>query len=275
MNAKGIRIEDIDIGERFRKDVGDLEGLADEILNNQYVHAVLVSEDGDRYRLIDGYRRILAVRDILERTEIWAEVVQTEDRLHELLIQRAANSSKEWTACEKAALGMEIECEVKKLGDRRGRPLQSGSSGRQMATLHGQKTREVAAREAGFDSEQTYRRAKKVMEKGSKHLQEAIDAEIISISDAALVADEAPEVQVMAVEAVRSGRAKTATSALPRSLMEVPDSRMEKPLESAAFVLRELIREFGETPNLYMMRVHLAEVVRAWRAWKQEQSQAA
>jgi ParB-like chromosome segregation protein Spo0J len=60
-------------------------------------------------------------------------------------------------------------------------------------------------------------RAKKVLSKGTPELQEAMQAEKVSVSDAAKVAGEKPALQRKAVEAVQSGKARTLTEAVQAS----------------------------------------------------------
>jgi hypothetical protein len=45
-----------------------------------------------------------------------------------------------------------------------------------VAQYHGTKTREIAAEKAGFDNHETYRQARRVVEKGAPELVEAMDA---------------------------------------------------------------------------------------------------
>ena len=59
----------------------------------------------------------------------------------------------------------------------------------------GQKTREVAAKKAGFGSEKTYRDAKTVTENATPELIEAMDKGDIAISTAAKLAGQPPDVQ--------------------------------------------------------------------------------
>src|ERR1043166_1666471 len=58
------------------------------------------------------------------------------------------------------------------------------------------------------------KRAKRVMESGVPELQTAYQAGEISVSDAAKIADEAPDVQRAAVKAVKTGKAKTLKAAV-------------------------------------------------------------
>lgn len=60
----------------------------------------------------------------------------------------------------------------------------------------------------------TLKRGKKVLKQGTKKLQDAVTAGDVSVSDAAKVADAPPEAQDAAVDAVKAGKAKTASEAI-------------------------------------------------------------
>ena len=54
-----MHIDDIIIGKRARKDMGDLEGLAASIKRHGLLHPIVIKRDNT---LIAGHRRIEAVR---------------------------------------------------------------------------------------------------------------------------------------------------------------------------------------------------------------------
>jgi len=68
-----IPCEQIRIGERHRKDMGDLEVLATSIATVGLLHPPVVTEDG---LLVCGERRFLAMRDILRWKTIPVIVLQ-------------------------------------------------------------------------------------------------------------------------------------------------------------------------------------------------------
>lgn len=59
MKIKTVAVEDIIVGPRFRKDAGDLDGLADSIRELGLLHPVVVTTD---LRLIAGCRRLQACK---------------------------------------------------------------------------------------------------------------------------------------------------------------------------------------------------------------------
>ena len=67
-----VATADVFVGERYRRDLGDLELLADSIREVGLLHPIVVTSDG---RLVTGVRRLRACRDVLGWEEIPARVV--------------------------------------------------------------------------------------------------------------------------------------------------------------------------------------------------------
>jgi ParB-like chromosome segregation protein Spo0J len=109
-----VLISSITIGDRVRKDMGDLRGLADSITTHGLLHPIVVQTDG---RLIAGHRRIEAAR-LLGWEQISATVIDVTDLL---AAERAENEQrKDFTASEAVAIGRLIE------GQARPDPLETG-----------------------------------------------------------------------------------------------------------------------------------------------------
>jgi hypothetical protein len=179
--------EQIQVGERYRKDLGDLEGLAASIAREGLLQPIGITEDR---RLVFGQRRLRAVRDILRWPTIPARVVRVSSILAGEYVENEVR--KDFTASERAAIGAVVERE---LGERRGRHNPDNCP-----EFQGTETRELAARKAGFDSYKSYERAKKVVELGAPELVAAMDAGEVSISAAAVIAHEPPQAQRSIVE---------------------------------------------------------------------------
>ena len=79
-----IATADVVVGERYRRDPGDLELLAESIREKGLLQAIGVKRAGT---LVFGYRRLLACRDVLGWEEIPVRVVDdcspAEGQLHE------------------------------------------------------------------------------------------------------------------------------------------------------------------------------------------------
>ena len=181
----GIPCDSITIGERTRKDMGDLQGLADSIHELGLLQPIGVTSDNT---LVFGQRRLLACRDILEWETIPARTVEL-DRI--VLGEFAENEvRKDFTPSERVAILEAIEASI---GNRQGQrtdlePLQN------IAEV-AQETRDAAAKRAGFGNRETARQAKKVVEDGVLELVEAVDSGEVSVSAAAEVAELPPPMQ--------------------------------------------------------------------------------
>jgi len=98
-----MRISEIVIGDRVRKDMGDLRELADSIGRHGLLHPVVVTRENV---LVAGHRRIEAVK-LLGALDIAATVVDVDDLLS---AERDENEvRKDWTPTEAVAIGKLIE----------------------------------------------------------------------------------------------------------------------------------------------------------------------
>jgi len=61
MNDQFQDIDSITVGQRFRRDVGDIDGLAQSIRDLGLLHPIIIRSDG---RLLAGLRRLLACRQL-------------------------------------------------------------------------------------------------------------------------------------------------------------------------------------------------------------------
>lgn len=159
-------IDDIIIGDRFRKDAGDIPALAKSIDANGLMHLPVVTTTNE---LVCGYRRLLAAES-LGWTEIDVRVIDPQDLL---LAEHDENECrKQFTPSERVAIADAIRLKTR------------GSKGGHMATPPSEKPRAAAAKAAGFDSEQEYRRAKKVVETAEPELVEAMDSGSVPVATA-------------------------------------------------------------------------------------------
>lgn len=199
MNGHAMSISDVPcdvirIGERHRRDMGDLETLAVSIATEGLLQPVGITEDNT---LVFGERRLRAVRDILKQPAIAARIV----RVSSIVAGEYAENEirKDFTASERVAIGKTIEAEI---GSRRGQrtdlelpeyipEVEQAALRPNLAEVEpGTETREVAARKAGFGNAKTYEQAKRVVDKGAPELVAAMDSGEVSISAAAVIATE-------------------------------------------------------------------------------------
>ena len=74
-----VSINDIQIGERHRQDLGDIDGLAQSISSDGLLQPIGITPNN---RLVFGYRRLVAYRDVLNRATIPAVVIDIENLTH-------------------------------------------------------------------------------------------------------------------------------------------------------------------------------------------------
>lgn len=100
-----VLIDKIQIGERVRKDMGDLKSLAESIARHGLLHPVVIKTDNT---LIAGHRRIEAAR-LLSMKEIPVTVIDVDDLLG---AERDENAErKNFTPTEAVTIGRMIETE--------------------------------------------------------------------------------------------------------------------------------------------------------------------
>lgn len=174
-------IADIKIGERFRKDMGDIEALAKSIEEVDFFQPIGIAED---YRLVFGERRLRAYRDVLGRKTIPARIVPVKSLF---LAEIAENTvRKEYTISERVAIADALRGYTHG-GDRRSE--QARKCDVEALTV------DEAAKRAGFGSQDTYLRAHSVIQHGIPELVEAMDSGKFSIAAAAAIAKLPPEDQ--------------------------------------------------------------------------------
>jgi ParB-like chromosome segregation protein Spo0J len=184
---KEIKIAAIKIGPRHRRDMGDLTTLAESIRQEGLLQPIGVTEKMD---LVFGERRLLAVRDILKKKSILARIVDVTSILageyHENEVR------KDFTPSERVAIAKAVE---RQIGNRRGQRVQKIAQ-----VESGQKTRDAAAKRAGFGNHETYRQAAKVVESGTPPLIQAMDEGRVSIPAASILAGADPDEQEAVLE---------------------------------------------------------------------------
>lgn len=148
MNATSISISDIQIGERHRKELGDIDGLAHSISADGLLQPIGVTPDN---RLVFGYRRLLACRDNLAWTEIPAVVIDIENLTHGEWIENTIR--KDLTLSEMVAITDALR-DFTRGGDRRSDQYRKNGTG---------VTKKEACEIAGWKMDR-YDDAKKVVE---------------------------------------------------------------------------------------------------------------
>lgn len=121
-----VKINDIVIGQRVRKDMGNLADLAASIQQHGLLHPVVIKPDNT---LIAGHRRIEAAK-LLGWTDIPVTVIEVADLLQ---AERDENAQrKDFTPSEAVAIGRLIEAQERPKAEAReheGRPSADSAQG--------------------------------------------------------------------------------------------------------------------------------------------------
>jgi ParB-like chromosome segregation protein Spo0J len=175
-----IAITDIKITKSFRKDLGDIEALADNIDEVGLLQPIGVTPDN---RLVFGKRRLRAYQ-MLGRKMIPARVID----LDNILLGKFAENffRKDYTVSERVAI-VEAMRSFNHGGDRRSKQVRKCDD--ENLTV------DEAAKRAGLGGKDGYTRAKKVLTNGVPELVEAMDSGRLSLSAAATLAEAKPEEQ--------------------------------------------------------------------------------
>lgn len=177
---KELKIADIKVGHRHRKDMGDLKSLADSIRQVGFLQPIGVTE---KLELVFGERRLRAHKDILKKKTILARIVDVPSIINGEYAENEIR--KDFTPSERVAIAKAIE---KQVGKRQGQRTDK-LRGKIPEVAPGKRTRETASEKAGFGNDKTYRQATKVVQNGTARLIHAMDSGKVSISAASILAD--------------------------------------------------------------------------------------
>lgn len=178
---KELKITDIKVGTRHRKDMGDLSTLAESIQQNGLLQPIGVTE---KMELVFGERRLRAHKDVLKKKTILARIVDVPSIIAGEHDENEIR--KDFTPSERVAIAKAIE---RQIGKRQGQRTDRQPVGKIPQVQPGKKTRETAAERAGFGNDKTYRQAAKVVQNGTPKLIHAMDEGKVSISAASILAD--------------------------------------------------------------------------------------
>ena len=209
---KTVPIKQVSIPDRYRKEIGGTGTIRRSIEKVGLLHPIIVTTD---LQLVCGIRRLLACQ-ALGWTEIPANVIDPALALeaeHDENVER-----KDFTPSERVAIAEAIKAAIGNRQGQRAEPSKNGHPSELREKIPeveaGKRTADIAAEKAGFGNRKTYEQAKKVVEKGTPELKEAMDAGEVSVSDAAAVADKPAAEQRKAVAKVKKGKSKTLKAAV-------------------------------------------------------------
>jgi ParB family chromosome partitioning protein len=219
----------------YRKSPAEIDKLADSMVGpNGQLQPICVDEQD---YLVFGLRRLEAAKRLGWKTiRTWR--VDLADPLSAVCDENECRAAL--VVSDRVALGQLVEAAEAP------RARANQTSGKNLAK--GQEAGRSAERAAvaiGW-SRPTYEAAKKVQERGTESLRQAVDDGLISVSDAVQVSGLAPEVQDAAVSAVRDGKAKTATQASKSTGKRSANAKSpEKKAEAALGIVMRFLEERG------------------------------
>lgn len=224
-----VQISTIKIGDRYRKDMGDLQVLADSIEELGLLQPIGINPN---YQLIWGERRLRAF-ELLGRDKIPARIVPMERLIKGEFTENEIR--KDFNPVERVEISRAFRNEnPNKQGERTDlhKPCQNFDKV-ESPPIVGRKN-DIAADEGGFNNHETLRQAEYAVDHGSPELVDALSKGDASISAAAKVATLPPEEQD---EIVARGPAeiKAAAKAIRQQETEQRrEQRIEKLKEQAA-----------------------------------------
>jgi len=177
-----MNITDIKLGERHRKDLGDIAALAESIKTEGLLQPIGVTEGND---LVFGYRRLCACRDHLGWTEIDARIVKVTSIVAGEYAENEVR--KDFTVSERVAI---LETIKQLPGTNR------FTSGKDISRYN----KEQAAILSGFGNSTTARQAAAIVADGIPELVAAVDHGDIAIEPAFAIALQLPERQAEIVK---------------------------------------------------------------------------
>ena len=169
-----IDIKKVSVGDRIRKDMGDLEELSDDIAKNGLINPPVVTPD---FELIAGERRLEAMKK-LGYKQIEVRVMKVEDAEHKLNLEINENENrKDFNKSERIEYARQLERIERVKASQREKagvaidPSLNSDKGR---------TDEIVAKKLGIGGKDTYRKEKYIADNADPETLEQWNKEEIS-----------------------------------------------------------------------------------------------
>lgn len=209
MQITTVAIDDIQIGQRHRQALGDIDGLAQSIAEDGLLQPIGVTPD---HRLVFGYRRLVACRDKLGWTQIPAVVISIENLTKAEWIENTIR--KNLTASEMVAITDALRSFYRG-GDR------CSEQYRKNVTAV---TKKEACEIAGWKLDK-YDDAKRVVERAIPELVQLMDEEKVSLHAAAQLANEPKSIQREAVKRLEQATTAAERRAIVRTVRRIKNAK--------------------------------------------------
>ena len=223
-----VRISSVKIADRHRKDMGDLQQLADSMKEVGLLQPIGVT---DSNALVFGHRRFLAARDILG----WKQIPAVRVNLDSIISGEYAENEirKDFTLSERDSIRRAIDTQEKaaakerqKLSEGRGKKGVQNSA--QVKTPPA-KSRTASAKRAGLGSHDTASKVARVVDKGAKELVAAMDKGTVSVNAAAKLVDLPEPKQAEVAAAAARGEKKTVNKAVKEAEQQAKPAWLRGP----------------------------------------------
>lgn len=167
-----IDIEKVSVGDRIRKDMGDLEELSDDIAKNGLINPPVVTPD---FELIAGERRLEAMKK-LGYKQVEVRVMKVEDAEHKLNLEINENENrKDFNKSERIEYARQLErIERVKAKERMGQGVENFPQHEEG------KTRDLVAEKLGIGSGKQYEKEKYIADNADPETLEQWNKEEIS-----------------------------------------------------------------------------------------------
>lgn len=169
-----IDIEKVKVGDRIRKDMGDLKELSDDIAKNGLINPPVVTPD---FELIAGERRLEAMKK-LGYKQVEVRIMKVEDAEHKLNLEINENENrKDFNKSERIEYARQLERIERVKASQREKagvaidPSQNSDRGR---------TDDIVAEKLGIGSRDTYRKEKYIADNADPETLEQWNNEEIS-----------------------------------------------------------------------------------------------
>jgi hypothetical protein len=179
ISAMKIKCNEVVLENRFRKDLGEIDGLMESIRLLGLLQPIGITKENV---LVFGQRRLIACQ-MLGHEAIEAKVVDVPSIVDGEYAENEIR--KDFTVSERVAIGKAMEDGIgERRGGLRGKGVKPQNFGKREDQVSGKETRSIAGGVAGFGNHETYRQAKIVVSKGTPDLVAKMDSGKITINAA-------------------------------------------------------------------------------------------
>lgn len=167
-----VDIEKVKVGDRIRKDMGNLEELSEDIKKNGLINPPVVTPD---YELIAGERRLQAMKE-LGYKQVEVRVMTVENAEHKLNLEINENENrKDFNKAERIEYARQLErIERVKAKERMGQGVENFPQHEEG------KTRDLVAEKLGIGSGKQYEKEKYIADNADDEILKAWNEEKIS-----------------------------------------------------------------------------------------------